>query len=116
VDAVDMVAAPVHAVVTSRVGGAAIAVLAAADRRLAYRHASLRICEPPGARVVGTADEVAAAAGHYLRALEELAERIVAVTGRPRSRVEDDLSAGRTLTALEAQEYGLIDEIIGKPG
>lgn len=116
VDALDMVHAPVHAVVTSRVGGAAIAVLAAADRRLAYRHASVRICEPPGARVVGTADEVAAAAGAYLRELEELAERISAVTGRPRSRVEDDLSAGRALTAEEALEYGLIDEIIGKTG
>ena len=116
VDAMDMLRAPVHAVVTSRVGGAAIAVLAAADRRLAYRHALLRICEPPGNRLVGTADEVAAAAGAYLRAVEELAIRIAEVTGRPRSRVEDDLSAGRVLTATEAMEYGLIDEVIGKPG
>src|SRR5690606_16363332 len=115
VDALDMVTAPVHVVVTSRVGGAAIAVLAAADKRLAYRHATLRLCEPPGGRVVGTADEVAAAAGQYLRALEELIERIASVTGRPRSRVEDDLSTGRTLTAEEGLEYGLIDEIIGKP-
>jgi ATP-dependent Clp protease protease subunit len=75
----------------------------------------LRLCEPPGHRLVGTADEVAAAAGQYLRAVEELAIRIAEVTGRPRSRVEDDLSTGRVLTAAEAHEYGLIDEIIGKP-
>lgn len=115
VDALDTMLAPVHVVVTSQVGGAAIAVLAAADRRLAYRHATVRISEPPAAMVVGTADVVAAAAGQYLRELEELAERIAVVTGKPRSRIEDDLSAGRVLTAAEARDYGLIDEIVGGP-
>jgi len=115
VDALDTMRAPVHAVVTAQIGGAAIAVLAAADRRLAYRHATVRISEPPAAMVVGTADVVAAAAGQYLRELEELAERIAAVTGKPRSRIEDDLSAGRVLTAAEARDYGLIDEIVGGP-
>jgi ATP-dependent Clp protease protease subunit len=64
--------------------------------------------------VAGTADQVAAAAGQYLRELEELAVRLADVTGRPRSKIEDDLSAGRVLTAEEAQEYGLIDEIVGR--
>ncbi len=108
--------APVHAVVTAQVGGAAVAVLAAAGRRLAYRHAQLRICEPRAAALTGTADEVAAAAGQYLREVEELAARIAAVTGQTRSRVEDDLSVGRVLTAAQARDYGLIDEIIGEPG
>ena len=116
VDAIDAMRAPVHAVVTAQVGGAALAVLAAAERRLAYRHASIRICEPTAGPVVGTADEVAAAAGQYLRELEELAERIATVTGQPRSRVEDDLSAVRILTSADAREYGLIDEIIGGGG
>jgi ATP-dependent Clp protease protease subunit len=116
VDALDAMRAPVHAVVTAQVGGAAVAVLAAAGRRLAYRHAQLRICEPRAAALTGTADEVAAAAGQYLREVEELAARIAAVTGQTRSRVEDDLSVGRTLTAAQARDYGLIDEIIGEPG
>jgi ATP-dependent Clp protease protease subunit len=64
--------------------------------------------------VAGTADEVAAAAGQYLRELEEMAVRLAEVTGQPRSRVEDDLSAGRILTAEQAREYGLIDEIVGE--
>ena len=50
----------------------------------------------------------------YSRELEELAVRLAEVTGQPRSRVEDDLSAGRVLSAAEAQEYGLVDEIVGK--
>jgi ATP-dependent Clp protease, protease subunit len=114
VDAIDAMRAPLHAVVTAQVGGAAVALLAAADRRLAYRHARIRLVEPRAAAVAGTADEVAAAAGQYLRDLEELAVRLAAVTGQTRSRVEDDLSAGRILTAEEARDYGLIDEIVGQ--
>jgi ATP-dependent Clp protease protease subunit len=113
VDAVDAMRAPLHATVTGEAGGAAVAVLAAADRRLAYRHARIRLAEPRAASVAGTADEVAAAAGRYLRELEELAVRLAEVTGQPRSRVEDDLSAGRVLSAAEAREYGLVDEIVG---
>jgi ATP-dependent Clp protease, protease subunit len=114
VDAIDVMRAPVHVVVTDQVGGAALAVLAAADRRLAYPHARILLAEPRTAPVAGTADEVAAAAGQYLRELEELAVRLAAVTGQPRSRVEDDLAAGRILTAEQAREYGLLDDIVGK--
>lgn len=116
VDAIDAMTAPVHAVVTAETGGAAVAVLAAADRRLAYRHARIRLAEPRSAAVSGTADEVAAAAGQYLRELEELVVRLAEVTGRPRSRIEDDLSTVRLLTAEEAREYGLIDDIVGGHG
>jgi ATP-dependent Clp protease, protease subunit len=114
VDAMDVLRAPVHAVVTAEVGGASVAVLAASARRLAYRHARIRLAEPRSAAVAGTADQVAAAAGQYLRELEELAVRLAEVTGQPRNRIEDDLSAGRTLTAEQAVEYGLVDEIVGR--
>ncbi|BCB81772.1 ATP-dependent Clp endopeptidase proteolytic subunit ClpP [Phytohabitans flavus] len=113
IDVIDSMAAPVHAVVTSLAGGAAVGLLAATARRLAYRHARIRLSEPRAAAVSGTADEVAAAAGQYLRELEELAVRMATATGQPRSRIEDDLSAGRVLTAEQAMEYGLLDEIIG---
>jgi ATP-dependent Clp protease protease subunit len=114
IDAIDAMAAPVHAVVTAQAGGAVIAVLAAAEHRSAYRHARFRLAEPRAAGVTGTADEVAAAAGQHLRELEEVILRLVAVTGQPRSRVEDDLSAGRMLSAVEARDYGLIDTVVGE--
>ena len=114
IDVIDSMAAPVHAVVTSQAGGAVVAVLAAAGQRSAYRHARFRLTEPRASGVTGTADEVARAAGQHLRELEEIILRLVEVTGQPRSRIEDDLSAGRSLSAQEAVEYGLIDEIVGK--
>ncbi|MEV6599552.1 ATP-dependent Clp protease proteolytic subunit [Actinoplanes sp. NPDC051346] len=116
IDVIDAMTAPVHAVVTSEAGGAVLAVLAAAQRRSAYRHARFKLAEPRAAGVTGTADEVAAAAGQHLRELEEVILRLVDTTGQTRSRVEDDLSAGRILSAEEAREYGLIEEVIaGKP-
>ncbi|GAB2589463.1 ATP-dependent Clp protease proteolytic subunit [Paractinoplanes abujensis] len=114
IDVIDSMAAPVQAVVTSQAGGAVVALLAAAERRAAYRHARFKLNEPRSAGVTGTADEVARAAGQHLRELEEITLRLVEVTGQSRSRVEDDMSAGRSLTAQEALEYGLIDEILGK--
>lgn len=114
IDVIDAMVAPVHAVVTSEAGGAVIAVLAAAEKRSAYRHARFRLTEPRAAGVNGTADEVAAAAGQHLRELEEVILRLVAVTGQARSKIEDDLSAGRNLSADEALGYGLIGEVIGK--
>jgi ATP-dependent Clp protease protease subunit len=113
VDAIDAVQAPVHAVVTSEVGGAALAVLAAATRRAALAHARIRLSEPRVGTLSGTADEVTAAAGRYLRELEEMAVRLAEVTGQPRSRIEEDLSVGRVLSAVEAKEYGLIGEVVG---
>jgi ATP-dependent Clp protease, protease subunit len=114
VDAIDAMRAPLHAVVPAQAGGAAVAVLAAAERRLAYRHARILLTEPRAAVAAGTADEVAAAAGEYLRELDELIVRLAEITGQPRSRVEDDLSVGRVLNAEQAREYGLIDEILGR--
>jgi ATP-dependent Clp protease protease subunit len=114
VDAVDAMRCELHATVTGEAGGAAVAVLAAAHRRLAYRHARIRLTEPRSATVAGTADEVASAAGRYLRELEELAVRLAEVTGQARSRIESDLSAGKMLTAAEAVEYGLVHEVVGR--
>jgi ATP-dependent Clp protease protease subunit len=111
VDTLDAMRAPVHAVATAEVGGAAVGVYAAAHRRLAFPHARFRLAEPRVAGLAGTADEVAAAAGQHLQALEDLVLRIAAACGQPRSRVEDDLAAGRLLSAQEAREYGLVETI-----
>src|SRR5689334_10706574 len=70
VDAIDMLEAPAHALVTGEVGGGAVGVLVAAEQRAAHPHARIRLSEPALVGHAGTAEEMAAVAGHHLRALE----------------------------------------------
>ncbi|MGI5243620.1 ATP-dependent Clp protease proteolytic subunit [Dactylosporangium sp. CA-139066] len=112
VDAIDALRAPVHVTAVGEVSAAALGVFCAAARRSAFAHARFRLSEPKVSSPGGTADQVVAEAGRYLRDLEDLILRICAATGQPRSRVEDDLQAGRFLTAPDAIEYGLISEIV----
>jgi ATP-dependent Clp protease protease subunit len=111
IDAIDTLRAPVHAVATAEVGGAAIGAYAVAGRRIAYPHARFRLAEPRVSDIAGTADDVASAAGRHLRALEELVVRVADATGQPRSRVEDDFGSRVLLDAQQARDYGLVDEI-----
>ncbi|MEV4533104.1 ATP-dependent Clp protease proteolytic subunit [Asanoa sp. NPDC049518] len=115
IDAIDVMHAPVHALASAEIGGAALGLYAVAPHRRAFPHARFRLREPRAAGVSGTAEDVAHAAGHHLRALDDLIVRIAGATGQPRSRIEDDLSRGRQLTAEEAREYGLVHEIVA-PG
>lgn len=109
-DTLDLVTAPINAVVTAQVGGCSLGVLTAAGNRTAYRHARFWLTEP---RVdfAGTAGELASRAGHHLRMLDDLVQRLAAGTSRERHEIERDLSSGRFLSAPEALEYGLIDDI-----
>jgi ATP-dependent Clp protease protease subunit len=115
IDAIDVMHAPVHALATAEVGGAAVGLYAVAPHRKAFPHTRFRLREPRAAGISGNAEDVAHAAGQHLRALDDLIVRIAEATGQPRSRVEDDLSRGRQLTAEEAREYGLVHEIVA-PG
>jgi ATP-dependent Clp protease protease subunit len=112
VDAIDALRAPVHATAVGEVSAAALGVFCAAQRRSAFPHARFRLAEPKVSSPGGTADQIVAEAGRYLRDLEDLILRIADATGQPRSRVEDDLQSGRVLTAADALEYGLVTEIV----
>ncbi|WP_433218473.1 ATP-dependent Clp protease proteolytic subunit [Dactylosporangium sp. CS-047395] len=112
VDAIDSIGAPVHATAVGEVSGAALGVYCAAAERTAFAHARFRLAEPKVTSPGGTADQVVAEAGRYLRDLEDLILRIAGATGQPRSRVEDDLQAGKVLSAPEAIDYGLVSAIV----
>ncbi len=113
VDTLDLMRVTVCGVVTGELGGAALGVLAATKQRTAYRHARFRLAEPRVDDVSGTADQIVGQASRHLQMLEDLILRLADVTGKPRSQLETDLSDGRLLSAPEALEYGLIDEVVG---
>lgn len=114
VDTLDLMRATVCAVVTGEIGGAALAVLAAAGQRTAYPHARFRLIEPRVDDISGTADEVVGQASRHLQMLEDLIVRLAEVTGKPRSVIERDLNEGRLLSATQAVEYGLVHDVVGE--
>jgi ATP-dependent Clp protease, protease subunit len=110
VDALDLMGAPVHATCLGTLTGAAVAVLAVADRRTAGPHAVLQLGEPRAPRG-GPGREVEAWAGEHARQLRRLQERLAAACGRDAEQLAADMRAGRLLSAEEAREYGLVDTV-----
>jgi ATP-dependent Clp protease protease subunit len=108
VDALDLVGAPVHATALGTLTGAAVAVLAVADRRVVGPHATVQLSEPRAPRGV-PGYEVEVWAAEHVRQLHRLQERLAAACGRSVAEVAADMRAGRLLDAEEARAYGLVD-------
>lgn len=108
VDALDLMGAPVHATCLGTLSGAAVALLAVADRRIAGRHATVHLCEPRSPHGI-PGRELEALAAERARQLGHLQDRISEACGRPKEEIAADMRAGKLLTADEARDYGLLD-------
>jgi ATP-dependent Clp protease protease subunit len=113
-DTMDLVRAPLDTTCLGRADGTAAVVAAAgsgrrrigAGARVRLRLADLELTGP-----ASRLDEDLARHRDLQRAL---VDRLVAITGQERRLVERDIEAGRTLSAAEAVDYGLADEVIGQ--
>ena len=110
-DAVDLAGAPVRAVVHGTLHGPAVAVLCAAAERAAHRNAMV-VLSLPEESGGGTASRLASLAEQHELQVGQLCRRIAQVTGRGEDEVAADLEAGRLLSAEEAKDYGLVDEVV----
>ncbi len=112
-DTVELATVPVDALCRGTLGGPALAPFLAAERRVAYPHAVFRLSEP---RVVldGRSEEIAGHADAIHHQLAHLHVRLAEVTGQPFDKVVDDMRAGLVLTAPQARDYGLVDEVLGR--
>jgi ATP-dependent Clp protease, protease subunit len=112
-DAIDMVSAAVHAVVRGELVGPAVAVLCAAGRRAAHRHAVFRLQLPTETTGgTATAEELAARAERYRREAAQVVNRVATASGREERLVDDDFAKGRLLSAEEALDYGLVTQLL----
>jgi ATP-dependent Clp protease protease subunit len=92
----------------------AAAVLLAAGtpgKRLALPHARI-LLHQPYAQSQGQATDIELAAKEILRMRELLEEILAEHTGQPIEKIHDDTDRDFVLTAEEAKEYGIIDEVI----
>ena len=109
VDAIDLMAVPVHATALGTLTGPAVAILAVADHRAAGPHALLHLreprLEPSGIR----GRDFDAWVSEQVARLRRLQERVARACGRSVEELAADMATGRVLTAQEAQKYGLVD-------
>jgi ATP-dependent Clp protease, protease subunit len=92
----------------------AAAVLLAAGapgKRLALPHSRI-LLHQPYAGAQGQATDIELAAKEILRLRELLEEILAEHTGQPIERLHSDTDRDFVMTAAEAREYGIIDEVI----
>lgn len=94
--------------------GAVLLAGGAAGKRRALPNARVLIHQPLGG-YRGQATDIEIHAREILRWKETLNQTLARHTGQPVERIAEDTERDRILTALEAKEYGLIDEVIQAP-
>ena len=103
-------------VATYCVGGAssgAALILAAGSKgkRYALPHAKIMIHQPWG-YVAGQATDMRIQADEILRIKQTLIQILSQHTGKAADQIAQDIERDRYMSAAEAKEYGLIDEIL----
>ena len=83
----------------------------AKGKRFALPNAEIMIHQPLGG-AQGQATEIQIAADHILRTRKTLNSILAANTGKPLEVIQADTERDNFMSAAEAKEYGLIDEVI----
>ena len=91
--------------------GAFLLSAGAKGKRRALPNAEIMIHQPSGG-ASGQASDIAIHAEQILRIRKNLNEILAKNTGKPLADIERDVDRDHFMTAKEALEYGLIDEII----
>jgi ATP-dependent Clp protease protease subunit len=109
-DVIELLGVPVRALCMGQVGGPALGVLSVCSHRAAMPSTRFSLREP-ATRMEARARDVAQWA--QLRADEHrrFAQRVADAAGKPVDAVVDALTAGVFMSAQEAMDYGLLDEI-----
>ena len=82
-------------------------------KRFALPNAEIMIHQPSGG-AQGQATEIQIAAEHILRTKQKLNEILAANTGQDLETIKADTERDNFMSAQEAKDYGLIDEVIVK--
>ena len=91
--------------------GAFLLSSGAKGKRYALPNAEVMIHQPLGG-AQGQATEIQIAAEHILKTMKKLNQILADNAGKPVEEVEKDTDRDNWLSADEAKEYGLIDEVI----
>lgn len=91
--------------------GAVLLCAGAKGKRTALKHSRILIHQPMGG-AQGQASDIEITAREILKLKKELYEIIADHTGQPFKKIEKDSDRDYWMTAEEAKEYGMIDEVL----
>lgn len=91
--------------------GSFLLAAGAKGKRFALPNAEVMIHQPLGG-AQGQATEIEIAANHILKTREKLNRILSERTGQSIEKIQQDTDRDNFLTAVEAKEYGLIDEVM----
>jgi len=112
-DTMQFLRAPVNTICMGMAASMGSFLLAAgtAGKRQALPHARIMMHQPSGG-TQGTASDIEIQAREILYLRSKLNELYAKHTGKPAETIEKDMDRDRFLSADEAKEYGLIDNVI----
>jgi len=112
-DTIRFVGSPVATYCIGRAQSGAAVVLAAGKKggRYALPHAKVMLHQPWGG-VSGQAADIKIQAEEILKAKTMINEILSKHTGQPVEKIQAETERDRYMTAEEAKEYGLIDEVL----
>ncbi len=93
-------------------GAAVLLAGGAKGRRYSLPHSKVMIHQPYG-QVGGQVSDIEIQAEEIIKSRHVINEILAKHTGQPIERVAKDTERDRYLTALQAKEYGLVDEVVG---
>jgi ATP-dependent Clp protease, protease subunit len=113
-DTIQFVKPDVQTICMGQAASAAAVLLAAGTpgKRLALPNARILIHQPALEGSGGQASDVEIIANEVLRMRSLLEEMLSRHTGRPIEEVRRDIERDKILTAVQAKEYGIVDEVI----
>ncbi|MGE3314860.1 MAG: ATP-dependent Clp protease proteolytic subunit [Planctomycetaceae bacterium] len=94
-------------------GGAILVAGGTAKKRFALPHSKMMIHQPYG-EVGGQVSDIEIQAKDILQTREILNDLLAKHTGQPIEVIAKDTDRDRYMTAVEAKEYGLVDEILAR--
>lgn len=112
-DTMRFVSSPIATFCIGRAQSGAAIILAAGTKgkRHALPHAKVMLHQPWGG-VSGQAADIQIQAEEILKAKVMINELLARLTGQPVEKISDETERDRYLTADEAHQYGLIDEVL----
>jgi len=95
-------------------GGAVLLTAGTKGKRFILPHAKVMVHQPYGG-VGGQAEDIRIQAEQIIKSKTELIRIIALHTGQPEDQVRKDGERDKYFNAMEAKEYGLVDEVIAEP-